>query len=113
MPRLNAASGGQNWSVTLDSLSVGKAHIISGEIERNFGFTVSLSVLFRRAINIYHELIISNCSQDNDKGNDIRAEFYEICQAAGRDPDDVIKGLRKKAGRNPLSSDKDMTSKKE
>lgn len=109
MPRINAASGGQNWTVTLDALSIGKAHMISGQIEKNIGFSVSLSALFRRAISIYYDHVINTCSKENQSEGAIKNEFFEICKAAGRDPEDVIKGFRKRTGRNPLSNDKKMT----
>jgi hypothetical protein len=86
---------GITFAFNLESLTVGKLHLINGELEKALGVKVSFGVMVRRAISMYFDYIQNKVKVDGSWED----ELEKLALAGNRDPE-VIKqklGIAKKA----------------
>lgn len=80
---------GSTWAFNLESLTVGKLHLINGELEQALGVKTSFGVMVRRAISLYFEHIQNKVKVD-DSWTD---ELEKLALAGNRDPEAIKQKL--------------------
>lgn len=80
---------GETWGFNLESLTIGRLHLINGELERELGCRASFGVMVRRAIHKYFEYIQNEVKVDGSWED----ELEQLALAGNRNPDDVKRKL--------------------